>query len=171
MNTRTTIYAESIIYDLSGLDDNDYELISDAQELTDACARSGILTGETLEKVRNAIAEKTEVTDIDYSDIGYGHKVDTALDINVNGKKFKVTLNRVKSVPQDLLWTEIGDGYEVAVIKDGDGNEQLVFCYSTYNDKNGKRGSKVYGVTHKTTGGELYNALVNKYRGVGTKKN
>ena len=156
--------ANSVAFDLNAMRMDDYELLADLQQDIDNWCRQKILTDEYVTIVRNAMAAKTEVNSIDYANVGYGHKVDTSLDINVNGKTFTVNLNRVESVHEDAIWTELGNGFEVAVVKDKYGNEQLAFCYSTYNDRNGKRGDTVYGVVSKTTGGELYNALVNKYR-------
>lgn len=166
---RSKVYAESLVYDISSFDELDYEVISDTQKLIDECARKGILEGDNLTKTRNAMADKLVVSGVGFDEYGKvvatkgAGAVNKYTGFNVNGKQFDVTIEEM-SAPWGTLWNKLDGGVEVAVVKDSNGNEQLMVNFTDVD------GNTHCGMVKKTTGGELYNALVNKYRGVGYRK-
>lgn len=179
---RSEIYARSTEYELKNIDSDNLELIADIQKNIDKWARDGILKGEDLNSVRNAMNQTIKMGKTDF--ISNSNSATYQVGLDVNGTKFSISVKQSKEnlgesvtswnsldIKEPILGKGVGIDIGVTVV---DGKETLVFrrmingkaLYYIPNINHGFggfAGLEAVGVNQDGEN-EIYNALVNKFR-------
>lgn len=175
---RSSVYLNSITFELNAIDSSDTELVLAMNRLIDECSETGILVTKDIDKARKAIGDKFNVT--------YGADFDTkykCITIN-NAIKMKFgTINLTGNQLDDVRWNEVSfytggndsayGSLSVGVRCKGD-DKSLVFKYTDKTgvtkyyqvDNNGWIEASGYNSDEEKM---LYDILIKKYENSGSK--
>ena len=170
---RGQVYAESVIFELFKANSDDFDDIAVIQKYIDEWAREGILAGEVLDMVRKAMNDKINVV-VDHVDV---ENDEVIIELN-ECAQLKIGIEEANDalLRKNTKWYSLpikkSAMYSVRIgVGKANDEEILLFAYNVNGitsyykaDTEGLLGIQLLGVG-ETMEGEIYNALVNKYRG------